>query len=125
MTVMQPRKDLATSLAAISMENPAIRGFVNQDHHSTQKVSSVNVNQSSNLQTPIRSTLREVESSSKRIGLIPVTIRLNPELATALKFAALQRQMVGAKVNTQQRIVADAIEMWLAANRDPQTCDRD
>jgi len=117
---MQPRKDLATSLAAISMEDPEIRGFVNPDHHLEPKLNSSIVNQSSSAQLPRRLTERDAECNGVRVGLIPVTIRLNPELATALKFAALQRQMAGARVNTQQRIVAEAIEMWLTANPTPE-----
>ena len=84
---------------------------------------SVNKHERPSHELPRRSTLHDAEFASKRIGLIPITVRLAPELATALMFAALQRQMSGAKVNTQQRIVADAIEMWLAANPDPETSE--
>jgi hypothetical protein len=102
------------------MEVPEIRRFVNQDHHIRPKVDGLNANQGSSVQLPHGATLQDVEGSSKRVGLIPVTIRLNPELATALKFAALKRQMAEVRVNTQQQIVTEAIEMWLAANPTPQ-----
>ncbi len=117
---MQQRKDLATSLATISMDDPEIRGFVNENRQITPKVGSVSEHRGPSQEMPRRSTPHDAEYAGKRIGLIPVTIRLDPELATALKFEALQRQMSGAKVNTQQRIVSEAIEMWLAANPAPR-----
>lgn len=47
------------------------------------------------------------------VGLIPVTVRLRPEIAGALKRASLERQLAGDEVFTQQDIVELALEPWL------------
>ena len=49
------------------------------------------------------------------IGLIPVTVRLRPAIAGALKHAALERELGDAAPFTQQGIVEEAIEGWLRA----------
>lgn len=49
------------------------------------------------------------------VGLIPVTIRLRPEIAGALKRASLERQLNGEETFTQQEIVEGALEPWLEA----------
>ena len=43
------------------------------------------------------------------IGLIPVTVRLRPEVAGALKRASLERELNGEEVFTQQDIVEQAL----------------
>ncbi|WP_417377256.1 hypothetical protein [Gimesia maris] len=48
------------------------------------------------------------------VGLIPVTVRLRPEIAGALKRASLERELAGEEVFTQQAIVEEALEPWLA-----------
>ena len=47
------------------------------------------------------------------VGLIPVTVRLRPEIAGALKRASLERQLSGEDFYTQQEIVEQALEPWL------------
>lgn len=47
------------------------------------------------------------------IGLIPVTVRLRPEIAGALKRASLERQLNGEALFTQQEIVEQVLEPWL------------
>lgn len=47
------------------------------------------------------------------VGLIPVTVRLRPALAGALKRASLERQLAGEEVFTQQELVEQALEPWL------------
>lgn len=47
------------------------------------------------------------------VGLIPVTVRLRPEIAGALKRASLERQLAGEDVFTQQDLVEQALEPWL------------
>ena len=47
------------------------------------------------------------------IGLIPVTIRLRPEISSALKRASLERQLHGEDLFTQQDLVEQALEPWL------------
>lgn len=48
------------------------------------------------------------------VGLIPVTVRLRPEIAGALKRASLERELAGEELFTQQAIVEEALEPWLA-----------
>jgi hypothetical protein len=47
------------------------------------------------------------------VGLIPITVRLRPEIAGALKRASLERQLAGEDVYTQQDLVEQALEPWL------------
>lgn len=47
------------------------------------------------------------------VALVPVTIRLRPELAGALKRASLERQLAGEPVYTQQDMVEEALTPWL------------
>ena len=47
------------------------------------------------------------------IGLIPVTVRLRPEIAGALKRASLERQLNGESLFTQQELVEQVLEPWL------------
>jgi hypothetical protein len=45
--------------------------------------------------------------------LVPITVRLRPLIAEALKRASLQRQLNGYEIYTQQDIVEDALIPWL------------
>jgi hypothetical protein len=56
---------------------------------------------------------RSKPSKVTPVGLIPVTIRLRPEIAGALKRASLERQLAGEELFTQQDIVEQALEPWL------------
>lgn len=47
--------------------------------------------------------------------LVPVTVRLRPEVAAALKRASLERQLNGIETYTQQDIVEEALLPWLRA----------
>src|SRR5215207_5864642 len=47
--------------------------------------------------------------------LVPVTVRLRPEIASALKQASLQRQLNGIENFTQQDIVEAALLPWRQA----------
>lgn len=70
---------------------------------------------------PVTATIREAEMAVRRpkpskvspVGLIPVTVRLRPEIAGALKRASLERQLAGEELYTQQDIVEQALEPWL------------
>ena len=44
---------------------------------------------------------------------MPLTTRLRPELAIALKRASLERQLAGQTPNTMQDILEQALEPWL------------
>ena len=64
--------------------------------------------------SPHRSSARRKSNQQRLpVGLIPVTVRLNPEIAGALKRASLERQLSGEEIYTQQDIVEIALEPWL------------
>ena len=48
-------------------------------------------------------------------GRVPLTTRIRPELAAALKRASLERQLAGQTPNTVQDILEQALEPWLKA----------
>ncbi|WP_350212658.1 hypothetical protein [Botrimarina sp.] len=56
---------------------------------------------------------RKGKRSPIPVGLIPVTVRLRPEIAAALKRASLERQLAGEETYTQQDLVELALEPWL------------
>jgi hypothetical protein len=45
--------------------------------------------------------------------LVPLTTRLTPVVATALKRAGLEQRLYGRKPSTVQEIAEDAIKSWL------------
>jgi hypothetical protein len=47
------------------------------------------------------------------VGLIPITVRLSPEIAGALKRVSLERQLARAEYFSQQEIVERALAAWL------------
>lgn len=57
--------------------------------------------------------VRPRPSRVQPVALVPVTIRLRPELAGALKRASLERQLAGEPVYTQQDMVEEALAPWL------------
>src|SRR5262245_21642396 len=60
-----------------------------------------------------RSRRRPRPAGVAPIGLIPVTLRLRPGIAGALKRASLERQLVGTEPFIQQEIVEHLLEPWL------------
>jgi hypothetical protein len=50
------------------------------------------------------------------VGLIPVTVRLRPEVAGGLKRASLERELAGEEPYTQQELVEQLLEPWLRDN---------
>ncbi|MDX1926257.1 MAG: hypothetical protein SFV81_07060 [Pirellulaceae bacterium] len=53
------------------------------------------------------------KSRLQPVGLIPVTVRLRPDVAGALKRASLERELSGEAIFTQQDIVEQVLEPWL------------
>ena len=60
--------------------------------------------------TPVR---RSGQSAAITPGLIPVNVRVRPELAGALQTASLDRQMRGIQPHSKREIVEQALEPWL------------
>lgn len=48
-------------------------------------------------------------------GLIPVNVRIRPDLARALKTASLTRQISGVTPFCKREIIEEALESWLRA----------
>ncbi len=49
-------------------------------------------------------------------GLIPVNVRVRPDIATALQTASLERQLQGIEPSSKREIVEEALEPWLRTN---------
>ena len=98
------RRPLAAAVHSIPNADPdAVRQFVTQDRMPPTVGTSLT-----------QSTVRHTTSTAlSPVGLIPVTVRLRPALAGALKRASLERQLAGEKVFTQQELVEQALEPWL------------
>lgn len=50
------------------------------------------------------------------MGRVPLSARIRPELANALKRASLERQLSGLEPNSVQDIVEAALEPWLRSH---------
>lgn len=53
-------------------------------------------------------------------GRVPLTTRIRPELAGALKRVSLERQLEGVGPSAVQDIVEEALERWLADDARPR-----
>lgn len=117
------RRPLTTAIHAIPNADPAaVRQFVTQEITGAvplserqtraddfQSLGSVRVHTTS-LSDQRQRTRRSIAAP---VGLIPVTVRLRPELAGALKRASLERQLAGEEDYTQQSLVEQLLEPWL------------
>lgn len=63
--------------------------------------------------SPLARTKKKRVSSIAPVAPVPVTVRLKPEIAGALKRASLERQLAGEELFTQQDIVENLLEPWL------------
>ena len=132
---MADRRPLAAAVNSYGGADPAeVRAFITQERKPevSSLPASVELNPITRNATaasevlergaaspPKRST-ESLDRSPKRkptrlqpVGLIPVTIRLRPEIAGALKRASLERQLSGEVTFTQQEIVESTLEPWL------------
>lgn len=114
---MASRRPLTVGVNAPENTDPeAVRAFITQERPRPRETEP---------EVPTQPITRETASSPapKRkkhgkltpVGLIPVTIRLRPEIAGALKRASLERQLAGEDLFTQQDIVEQVLEPWLAS----------
>ena len=130
---MTERRPLTAGLAIVPPgvdDADAVKSFITQERKADpQAAGKATVEQKAELPskankttTPaVTSHAEELRSPKKRksrksvvpVGLIPVTVRLKPEIAAALKRASLERQLAGEEVYTQQDLVEEALEPWL------------
>ncbi len=100
---MAVRRSLTTAVNSIPHADPeVVRAFVTQEK--TPQVS------------PPRAAMPKPAPSFQPVGLIPITVRLRPEIAGALKRASLERQLASAEFFSQQEIVERALAAWLTEN---------
>ncbi|MEZ6128928.1 MAG: hypothetical protein R3C59_09615 [Planctomycetaceae bacterium] len=66
--------------------------------------------------TPSRIPAQEQRVMPQYAGRVPITTRTRPEVASAVKRAALTRQLDGVVPYTVQDIVEEALELWLLTN---------
>lgn len=102
---MAERRSLSTAIKSVPNADPvAVRAFVTQEIKSAQA-------------SPEGAKSQTVVSASfQPVGLIPITVRLRPEIAGALKRASLERQLAAAEFFSQQEIVERALAAWLREN---------
>ena len=104
---MAERRTLSQRVHSPVHTNPeAVRAFVTQEAQATTAVGPPSP------PTPLPST-----NNAFPVGLIPITVRLSPEIAGALKRISLERQLARADYFSQQEIVERALKAWLQQNR--------
>ncbi len=97
-----------------------VRAFVTQEQASERPVAAPTPpkqakqdTKSHTLESSNKSRPKRKGSRLQPVGLIPVTVRLRPEIAGALKRASLERQLEGEEIFSQQDLVESALEPWL------------
>ncbi len=105
---MAERRTLTTAIHSVPNADPeVVRAFVTQDKTPNPAV----------MEPPV--TRPPQTAGFQPVGLIPITVRLRPEIAGALKRASLERQLASAEFFSQQEIVERALAAWLLDNGHP------
>lgn len=120
---MAERRPLATAVNNYTgADLDQVRAFITQEpkRESTPvEIQASEEKENPRTAAPKKSTTITQKSPKRKptrlqpVGLIPVTIRLRPEIAGALKRASLERQLAGEETFTQQELVENALEPWL------------
>jgi hypothetical protein len=115
------RRALVSGVNAIPDADPeAVHSFITQERRPLRteepslSIAAERVARSVTAEPPKRR--RTKSAGVTPVGLIPVTVRLRPEVAGALKRASLERQLSGDDMFTQQELVEQALEPWLRLN---------
>jgi len=102
---MAERRTLTTAIHSVPNADPeVVRAFVTQDKTPNPAVA----------EPPV--TRPPIIAGFQPVGLIPITVRLRPEIAGALKRVSLERQLAGSEFFSQQEIVERALAAWLTEN---------
>ena len=116
---MSKRRSLTAGVNTVPDTDPeAVRQFIKQERKTAPQIEPelAVVGPSPGVASqPVSSKPKKAKRSKSvtPVGLIPVTVRLRPEIAGALKRASLERQLAGEEPNTQQDLVELALEPWL------------
>jgi hypothetical protein len=103
---MAERRTLSQRVHSPVHANPeAVRAFVTQEPLATPAADS-----------PSPPAQLASTNNGFPVGLIPITVRLSPEIAGALKRISLERQLARADYFSQQEIVERALKEWLQQN---------
>lgn len=106
---MAERRTLSHRVHSPVHTNPeAVRAFVTQEPLATPAVAP-----------PLPPTQLLMTNNAFPVGLIPITVRLSPEIAGTLKRISLERQLARADYFSQQEIVERALKAWLHQNGHP------
>ena len=119
---MAERKSLVAGLAVVPEADPeAVRSFITQEPKQAktpaepQSVPPTDQKKKEKSESKPRKPIRS-KTGPIHVAMIPVTVRLKPEIASALKRASLERQLHGETPSTQQEIVELALDPWLKTN---------
>ena len=118
---MAQRRPLIAGINAPENADPeAVRAFVTQDRprpeapkEEKRELSVVREREVERDELAEPAPVKKPGKGRVPVGLIPVTVRLRPEIAGALKRASLERQLAGEDIYTQQDLVEQALEPWL------------
>jgi hypothetical protein len=103
---MAERRTLSQRVhSPVHTNSEAVRAFVTQEPQALPAVGA------SSPPTPLPTI-----NNAFPVGLIPITVRLSPEIAGALKRISLERQLARADYFSQQEIVERALKAWLQQN---------
>jgi len=125
---MAERRSLSNSLSTHvpGVDSDLVRSFVTQNQASERPISEPLNPVESRAITKVEPTqtigngrtklsAQKPTNRFQPVGLIPVTVRLRPEIAGALKRASLERELAGEAVFTQQSLVEQVLEPWLSS----------
>ncbi len=125
---MAERRSLSNSLSTPvpGVDSDLVRSFVTQNRASERPISEPPKPVEPSAIKPVETTRKIGEGQTRisvqkpknrfqPVGLIPVTVRLRPEIAGALKRASLERELAGEDIFTQQSLVEQVLEPWLSS----------
>ena len=105
-----PKAELASEVIPVE---PAVVTMLEETRTVRREPSSTARQETRTTPVSTMNALKQRPSRVQPVALVPVTIRLRPELAGALKRASLERQLTGDPVFTQQDMVEEALTPWL------------
>jgi hypothetical protein len=99
------RRSLAAGISHIANADPeAVRRYVTQEPAAVANYRT---------KTEPKRHERPEGNAIPQIGVIPVTVRLKPAIACALKRASLERELAGESPFTQRELIEEALGAWL------------